>query len=281
MNTARERVVLVWLVFAHLLASSSCSVVAFLWMPDTEIFGGVFLGTVFAQGSLLAVWIAFGRGSLARRCFLVFLLLATSGMFLVLPLACESPDDLEFALIFGSILLGQWLAVQTPLWLIRLVFGWRIGTLDSVADSSCREELQFGIKQLLGWTAAVALLLGIGHWSVADELREGDVETVWEMARFALVLAVSNVLVAWPMIWATLVRRWVPIWTAAGLIIAIAVTLGEPKVFNRVVGWGADYGVFWWINGVHVTWVCCSLVVVRFCGYRVERRLDRTVGKRD
>jgi len=242
-------------------------------MRDTGVFGEVFFGTVFAQGSLLAVWIALGLGTFTRRCVRVLLLLATSETLLILPIACEPGGDWSFALVFGAILLGQWLAVQTPLWLVRLVFGWRIGTPDSIAEDSGREELQFGIKQLLGWTAAVAVLLGIGRWLLGDELREP--ETAWEMAAFALVLAGSNVMVAWPMIWAMLVRRWVPVWTAVALVIAVAVTLEEPEVFSRVAGGGPDAEVFWWVNGVHIAWVYCSLVAIRLCGYRMERRLDR------
>lgn len=279
MNISRKRAVLVCLILVHLLVSLCCSVIAFFWMPNTVVFGGIFLGTVFAHGTLLAVWIALGRGTFTRRCFLVLLLLATSGTLLILPIACDNPGDAGSALVFGGIILGQWLAVQTPLWLIRLVFGWRIGTLDSVADDSGREELQFGIKQLLGWTAAVALLLGIGRWFIGDELRENHAEEAWEMAAFALVLVGSNVMVAWPMIWATLVRRWVPAWTTVALVIAVAATLGELEGYNRVAGGGGDHEVFWWINGVHVTWVYCSLVVMRLCGYRVERRLDCAAGK--
>ncbi|MBC8869845.1 MAG: hypothetical protein H8E44_10525 [Planctomycetes bacterium] len=269
MNISRKRVVLVCLILMHLLVASCCSVIAFLWMPDTEVFGGVFLGTVFAQGSLLAVWIALGRGAFTGRCLLVFLLLTTSGTLLMLPIACES-DGWSFALAFGAILLGQWLAVQTPLWLIRLVFGWRIGLLDTVADDSGRDELQFGIKQLLGWTAAVAALLGIGRLLAGDELR--DPETAWEMVAFALVLAGGNVMVAWPMIWAMLVRRWVPVWTAVALAIAVVITLEEPNVFSRVTRGSADAEVFWWINGVHIAWVYLSLVAIRLCGYRMEQR---------
>ncbi len=268
-----------------MLVALCCSAIAFFWMPDTEIFGGIFLGTVFAHGSLLAVWIALGRGAFTRRCFLVFLLLATSGTLLVLPIACDAPSDRSFALVFGGILIGQWLAVQTPLWLIRLAFGWRLGTLNSVTDDSGREELQFGIKQLLGWTAAIAVLLGIGRWLIGDELHDSDAdtvwETVWEIAGFALVLACSNVLVAWPMIWAMLVRRWVLAWTVVALVIAVAVTFEEPDLFSRVTRGAADAGVFWWINGVHVAWICCSLVVMRLCGYRMERRLDRAAAKGD
>ena len=275
MNISRKRVVLVCLILMHLLVASCCSVIAFLWMPDTEVFGGVFLGTVFAQGSLLAVWIALGRGAFTGRCLLVFLLLTTSGTLLMLPIACES-DGWSFALAFGAILLGQWLAVQTPLWLIRLVFGWRIGTLDSVADDSGREELQYGIKQLLGWTAAVAVLLGIGRWLVGDELRDSDAETVWQtawgMAAFALALAGGNVMVAGPVIWAALVRRWVPAWTAAAFVIAVVLILKEPDVLRWVTPNVSDRDeLFWWMNGVHIAWVYGSLLAIRLGGYRMER----------
>lgn len=279
MNVSRKRVVLVCLVLVHLLVSACCSVIACFWTPNTLIFGGIFLGTVFAQGTLLAAWIALGRGAFTRRCFVVFLLLATTGILLILPIARDEYSDVSMVMVFGGILVGQWLAVQTPLWLIRLVFGWRIGTLDSGNEDLGREELQFGIKQLLGWTAAVAVLLGVGRWLVGDELREGHVETAWEIVGFTLVLAGSNILVAWPVIWATLARRWVPVWTAVAVVIAVAVTLGELEGYNRITGGGGDREIFWWINGIHVTWVYGSLVVIRLCGYRVERKLDRAVGK--
>jgi len=280
MNISRIRVVVVCLILVHLLAALCCSVIAFVWMPYDAV-GGVFVGTAFAQASLLAVWLALGRGPFSQRCLLVSLLLAASATLLILPVSILNHGELVIVLLYGGILLGQWLVVQIPLWLIRLVFGWRISTLNSGVEDSGRREFQFGIKQLLGWTAAVAILLGAGRWLIGDEVRETDTDATWSIAGFIFVLAGTNAMVAWPVIWAALARRWVLVWTIVAVVIVVVLTLKEPDLFRRVGHGGASSGFFWWSNGVHIVWVYGSLLVIRFCGYRVERRLDPTAPKGD
>jgi len=87
-----------------------------------------------------------------------------------------------------------------------------------------------------------------------------------------LVLTGFNVLLALPVIWAALVRRWMLAWIAVAILLAVVLTLAEAVLYEQVTRYRGAGGVFWWINGVHFLWVFCSLGVIRLSGYRLERR---------
>lgn len=282
MDASSRRVALIGLVVLHLLAVSCCSILALAKFSESQTFGGILLGTVFAQASLLAVWLALGGQPFLRRTVWVLLLTTASIILFMLPVAKDAGDDWIISLFFGAAIFSQWLAVQTPLWLIRVVFGWRITAPDTLCAGAGRDELQFGIKQLLAWTTAIAVLLGIGRW-LADDIAGDDHNSflAWEIAAIFLLLAGCNVVVAWPVIWAALVRRWMPAWTVVAVVIAVILTLEEPAIFRRVAGGGMDAELVWWVNGVHLAWIYGSLGVLRMYGYRMERRSKGSVRKGD
>jgi len=172
MDNSSRRTVVVRLVLVHLLAMVICCAIAVNEGAENEIFCGMLHGMVFAQSSLLAAWLALGPQPFFQRCPLVLLLLVVSVTLVYAEFAIEDPYDRLSVLVETAVMVFvQCWAVQVPLWLIRLVFGWQLGTLDSSVAYSEREELQFGIKQLFGWTAAVAL--SVGHRTLVDGRRAG------------------------------------------------------------------------------------------------------------
>ncbi len=114
-------------------------------------------------------------------------------------------------------------------------------------------------------------LLGIGRWLTGDGLDESDEDMLWIVIHIP-VLAAFNAVVAWPIIWAALVNRWMLVWT----LVAIAIALGEPELFCLLTSESVDESSRWWVNVVHFAWLYGSLIAMRLCGYRLVRRLDRT-----
>jgi hypothetical protein len=138
---------------------------------DCLIFASRFNAIVFAasciailsQCSLLAIWTAMGAGYWPMRQLQAFGLAASGyacarvGAGLMDPGASFGSGDLARDAGFLSLLFFGW---QIPLWVCRLLFGWRIDRPSAVRPSPVAETRQFGILDLLFITALVAALLG-------------------------------------------------------------------------------------------------------------------------
>ena len=65
----------------------------------------------------------------------------------------------------------QWLLYQAPLWMVRRR-GWRLAWPGAPPGESSAGELQFGVRQLMIWTAIVAAFLAAATPSDADATSE-------------------------------------------------------------------------------------------------------------
>ncbi len=119
----------------------------------------------FAQVTLLAVWAALGRAS-------VFARMATGLVITVI--VCLCLFACLGSVVLSGVLLALWGTIQLPLWISRLFFGWRLCWPGEKTLEQGGNETQFGIRQLLAWTALVAITLGIegeGVYSMIDGQR--------------------------------------------------------------------------------------------------------------
>ena len=108
------------------------------------------------------------------------------------------------------------------------------------------------------------------------EMKSYFVSPIAYVALVVFVLLTGlNVMLALPVIWAALVRRWMLAWIAVAILFAVILTAAEPVLFEQVQGGSGEAGIFWRLNGVHFLWVFCSLGVIRLCGYRFERTKAR------
>jgi hypothetical protein len=237
----------------------------------------VVLGCGFAQASLAATWMALGPLSWRFRapCSAVWALLAA--LLLALNIVVNSRGGDE-GIILGASFVGVWLLVQAPLWIARCIYGLR---LESWADSSpfaIVGEHQFGIRQLLIVTAAVAVALGFGRLMILG-FGEGEQQRISlgggpnvEMMVVVGLFIFCNSLVAFTVITGPLLPRHWPFAAALGCCVAAAITLVEWNLFFRVIG-GPDRSqaliIIVGMNAIQFGWLLLNLLAVRLAGYRL------------
>jgi hypothetical protein len=119
-------------------------------------------GILFGQLAVLAVWGALGPRSLLVRWPLC--LLAGEALFSVVSLSSAvagHSDIVEY--VVGTLLLPTlYLAVQAPVWLLRLITGCRI-VRRREGESPPKRSRQFRVRDLLVATTMVALTLGLAQ----------------------------------------------------------------------------------------------------------------------
>jgi hypothetical protein len=189
----------------------------------------------------------------------------------------RSPDE---GFVFGVILFGQWIAAQTPLWLARIAWGQRLAFSDSNHSGSRRRELQFGLGQLLGLTACVAVLLGLARWFLAP-IQVEELQRDWEFFLIVVGFYVSfNTLAPLPTMWAAFARP-AALWLFLAALYLAGVTIVEATVARMVSpyvpAWPDVLSFFAWINGTMYLVVAVTLLAIRHCGFQL--RGARTEGK--
>jgi hypothetical protein len=167
-----------------------------------------------------------------------------------------------------------------------------------VAGDAVRRPLQFGIKHVLIWTTALAILLGIARaldlltWRAAQELVRGGM--IWKLT--VATMSAITIIVA---LWAALGRgHWLSRF-AVGLTLVLmlgtvlsAWSLGKAAVARRApmgawstvhwelltwyeIGW-------WWLGWLFLTGglLAATLIILRVRGYRLMR-VRRTASRGD
>jgi hypothetical protein len=137
------------------------------------------VGCVFAQGNLLAAWLAWGEGPFLRRLATHWFIAA--GLYLVWLVglafvASRIPDAPEIA---RTVALGVPLvsiAAQFPLWSARQWLGWRL--VKENAGPGQPSELPLAIRDLMVATIIVAGSLALARLSPTPEKRS-ELWTMW------------------------------------------------------------------------------------------------------
>ena len=161
-------------------------------------------GALIAEASLIAFWAVFGPGNLVVRLPAAFLAAMTMCYVLVL-----GNSSVVFSVCRADIALcGSLLAVaaiaQTPFWIAKRVFRWRLiqGADDPGQPPS--GPWQFHIRHLLIATFLVAVALSPLRWLLGRGsmvvFHSGDLQAVPMAAVFAAG-AVCNLFVAVPCVW--------------------------------------------------------------------------------
>jgi hypothetical protein len=229
--------------------------------------GGIVLGVIFSQIVLIAVWTALGPFSVFARMAGGVILSTLLGLALV---ACTRHSGVGAAQWFWFLIVtSQWLVIQIPFWVLRLCFGWRLAHGREEIAQSDQSEMQFGIRQLLAWTALVAITLGIGRWLLPEDLTGG--RDAKEMTAIFCVLTSFNCLLAWPVVWASLARRRVPLWLIAAAFCCVALTVAEIATFESAMGPRGDNEFVWIMNSIEVLAASVALLIARATGFRLVR----------
>ena len=137
-----------------------------LYAFGSWFFITIWLGFLAGQGLFLIIWAVLGPFRLWVRWSII--LTTAIGLYVVLIFGLiifsgSSPrgEEVLVALI-GSLLIPLlFLLAQIPLWLRRLISGWRIVAADDAEQCSAVEARQFGLGHLLGLMVALAVSLSL------------------------------------------------------------------------------------------------------------------------
>jgi hypothetical protein len=236
---------------------------------------GHLFGAMFGQTSVAAAWAAFGPGRWYARLPLGFgwLALLIGALSINMGLYRSGPDD--FLGILFLCLLGQWLLVQIPLWVLALMYGLRMAHASDLRDDRGADDLlalpQFGIRQLMILTAVVAVVLGVLRAMVLTAGQQFSNSS--DSAAF-IFLAIAAVVMTLPLVMAALLPRW---WLPATCVVLIGGALATLTEFplSQVAGLrggGPDAQHFIWINAFTALWVLLPLCLARLTGYTLTNR---------
>ena len=184
---------------------------------------GYLMGTVFSQTTVAAAWAALGPFLFMWRIPLSLLWTTITLLAFAVGIAIHSPGDMQVdvLIVMWLCVIGQWLAVQIPLWGAALGWGLRIAHGDS--DPRAAKRLQFGIRQLMIVTAIVAAIFGAGRVIVANLAGRFSQAIADDDAVVFVFLAAAGIILTLPLVLATLLSRFALVATAGvTLLIALA-----------------------------------------------------------
>jgi hypothetical protein len=235
---------------------------------------GLCFGTLFAHTTLVAAWSAFGPVPVAWRLplSLIWILLLALGIGVNMS---TNGGAREAAIMFGGLMLGQWLLLQIPLWGIAIGYGIRLQHRDD--RSSNPRQQQFGIRQLLTITTLVGVMFGLGRLLVSAFLDR----LTFDGKDYALLafLGVAAVSVTLPLLLAALMRRHaIPAAVLAVALITL-VTYSELPLLQALLpgpGAGPRSRDFIAINVGASVVMLFLLMIVRLNGYCLAFAPTRT-----
>ena len=241
------------------------NVAMFAGVRFNGLCAGLALGVIAAEITLCAVFAAlapvsaFARNAMGLTGVIVVCLA-------IFRMGGPGPDERP---VISAAAFLQWIAVQIPLWVFRLRSGWCLRRTSSGEDGFVRQDLQFGIRQLMAWTTVVAVFLSLAKTPIPGGSLGWSRNA--EIIAVTLILVVFNSLAAWPMIWAAFVRSRTFMWCGVAVACSGILCIGELWAFRTVVGPGADLELFATLHAIQLVAVGSSLLMVRLCGVRLVR----------
>jgi len=250
----------------------------------------VFTGALAGQFGLLAVWAVLGPQRLSVRwplSLLVAVLLCCALLLGVTMIDGAGGELGETAM--GMLTLPMiFLAVQVPLWILRIVTGWCIVAGGREDCSPPSEPRQFQLQHMLGATTAVAVALGlasVGLRYFENPTRRTD-PSMWLGLMFAcLMCGVWSAFSTLPCFWAAFVARNKMASAAMIAVYAVLMSLLVLAVMSAIYGSappGEVVGGFILFHGSLAFVLLGSLHLARLCGYVLLRpgRIRPPVGPR-
>lgn len=233
--------------------------------------GLTMFGAVSAASTLLALWAVFGPQRVAVRLPLTaWLMWAFAECFEYGAVLEHGPND-PGNIAAGLALLLAFFVMQLLLWPLRALGLWRLENSANVpAWASMKPASQFTVRGLLGWTLAVASLLGARRWCVPGGSFESNewLDLMLRACAATLLMALVGLLVA-ALGWLLLADGRRPaLRTGLCMLTLIGLAAGHWAFTNFG---GFDEGAAYLGVGA-VANALLSLAVVWACGYRLTRR---------
>jgi len=224
--------------------------------PRNDFVAGLVIGIVFSQGSLLGVWAALGGKPAPWRLAGVTVMLVCLMWFL--EERSGPPDERAWAFIVFVQLLGT----AAPVWLARFL-GLSVAMAADKPEPLESYRSQFTLWSMLEWTAGAAVFLGMMQM-VPKEFWRPFAD--WQDFALALGLVSVEGFLSLAVLWLCLGARWTGARFAAVGLGAAAMLL----VFLVSLPGQADASVIVFVFlQTNVGWLAGSLVVFRFCGFRL------------
>jgi hypothetical protein len=236
---------------------------------------GHLFGAMFGLTSVAAAWAAFGPGRWYARVplGLLWITLLVGATAINMSLYRSGPDDI--LLLIFLCLLGQWLLVQIPLWILTLMYGLRMvhhnDLLEGKRSGDSFDLPQFGIRQLMILTAIVAVVLGVLRALVLTAGQSSS--NTGDTAAF-IFLAIAAVVMTLPLVMAALLPRWWFPATCVVLSFGALATMAEFPLSQAagLRGGGPDAWHFIWINAFTALWILLPLCIARLTGYTLTNQ---------
>jgi hypothetical protein len=248
------------------------------WGPD--MWGALFVyaaaGPLFAQFGVLPAWLALGDRPywfrLARHWLAAIAAMAAAALGNILAnwssgrvLRIEDgPAMMSLLLVLPALSL----AVESPLWILRWVFGWRI-----TRQIDCPPQRKLAIRDIMLATALVAAALALARLSPQFQPGGPD-RAFWGMMAVAAAVAVgSSTVLLPPFVWFALGVRSLPM-----AVLGAAIHAGTlAAIFLAVIAYNrwTFSTTLWGTIGASVTaitfaWgVTVPFWLARFQGYRL------------
>lgn len=231
-----------------------------------DILVGCIFGTMFGQTTFASAWAAFGPLPLIWRLPLSLIWVAILFTAWELNLR-ENRNGADGAGgVMGAFLLGNWLLLQIPFWVIAL--GWRIRMepAEELIQSDQSRPGQFSIAELIIAVAIVGVAFCVGRFVVPilelGNRRVGE----WPLYRF---LSLAGMALSLPLLLTSMMSRRPMRGTLVVLLMIAVVTFWEPSIM-RFFGEHVPLK-FGWINAWTAAWVLAFVLVARLSGYRLAR----------
>jgi hypothetical protein len=239
--------------------------------PDANFLALVCFLSAFmsAEASLVAIWMAFGKRPLPVR-----LALAVPGVAIVFLPVFRWPNG---ALALGGGIIAV-VVGALPLLAAR-AWGWRLMRFSTVTDAEnwrpADNPMQFTLRQMFGWTLAVAMIAGLMRLVFRPEdFRSGmGVSLLMDGA-----VCIACGCVALAAVWATLGRRYplrrlIGVVVVAGLVALLILgmfSVNDQTFIMITVGWAA----------LNALLTCLGLLLFRPVGFRLVRSSGKTADNR-
>ena len=226
-------------------------------------------GALGAQGALHAVWCVLAPVGFVKRLAVgVVTGLVLFGAWAVgLAVSGQFPTHSRWEFVRAGLLCLPLIAIaiQSPLWLARACFGWRLARGEDPIRQSGTGT--FGIRDILIATAVLALALSAARLAVPDEVSSDD-EFLLPLAIAALVVAGVSLLTTPPVVVATLRARRTWLALPVALLSEFIMVLGFGLVLRVIGGYlppRQEYlGVAFTVGGFFACLAGALLVVRRF-----------------
>ncbi|NLS97626.1 MAG: hypothetical protein GXX96_36260 [Planctomycetaceae bacterium] len=247
-GTTDPRRRILWLVLAHVVVGPIGAFLAcFAGSPQTP-WVAAFVGVVFSQTSLLAIWGSLGVSPWWQR--LIGVVIGVAYLFLLLGVGISELDQETFIVVGLTTTF-----VAIPLLMVRLL---RVAIhLDCFSVVSVA-SIQFSIRHLMILTFVVACLITIGK--LVQPFAHGGLR-FW-LFWLAFMLSVVGILPVW-----FVLATKQPVLYSVGLV-AVGACAGYCLARIGFVG---EEGIWTTAAATEAMAVVGSLLIVRSCGYRLVR----------